>query len=208
MKVFGFPRSTCTRKVMMTLVEKNIPFTLEHIDLPKGEHKQSAHMARHPFGVVPVLDDDGFVLYESRAIMRYLDRHYLTDVVLTPHDIHEYGYMEQWINVEQSYFSGPAVQLIKQLYWGPMQGQMVDQEVVSHAKERVIHALNVIEKVLRKHDYLAGDSFSLADISWMPYVDYLFYATMGQLITERSTVHAWWERVSKRPTWSKVLNWK
>src|SRR5579872_2127874 len=111
MKIFGYSRSTCTRKVMMTLMEKNIPFTLEVIDLAKGEQKNPAHFNRHPFGVVPVLEeDDGFRIYESRAIMRYIDRH-LTDFSLTPTDLHEYGRMEQWINVEQAYFSPPAMQL-------------------------------------------------------------------------------------------------
>ena len=115
MKVYGFPGSTCTRKVLMTLHEKNCPYAFIPVDLGKGEHKQPEHLARQPFGVVPVLDHDGFVLYESRAIIRYLDAA-LVGEKLTPTDLKRFGEMEQWIGIEQSYFSGPAIQLIKQLY--------------------------------------------------------------------------------------------
>ena len=86
MKVYGFPGSTCTRKVLMTLHEKNCPYAFIPVDLGKGEHKQPEHLARQPFGVVPVLDHDGFVLYESRAIIRYLDAA-LVGEKLTPTDL-------------------------------------------------------------------------------------------------------------------------
>ena len=73
MKIYGHPGSTCTRKVMMTAHETNTPFELVLVDFAKGEHKQPAHLARQPFGQVPTLDDDGFKMYESRAISRYID---------------------------------------------------------------------------------------------------------------------------------------
>ena len=59
MKVYGHPLSSCTRKVLITFAEKGRPTELVPVDLFAGEHKQKAHLARHPFGVIPVLDDDG-----------------------------------------------------------------------------------------------------------------------------------------------------
>ena len=70
MKIYGHPLSTCTRKVLTTLVETNQPYELVTLDFMKGEHKQPAHLARQPFGRMPTLDDDGFTLYESRAMCR------------------------------------------------------------------------------------------------------------------------------------------
>jgi glutathione S-transferase len=76
-KVFGHPASTCTRKVLSTLHEIGKPFKLQPVDIfAKGEHKQPEHLARQPFGRVPAIDDNGFALYESRAIIRYLNDHY------------------------------------------------------------------------------------------------------------------------------------
>ena len=85
MKLYGHPWSINTRKSLMTLGEKGHDAELVVVNLPGGEHKQAAHIARHPFGKVPVLDDDGFVVYEARAINRYLDEK-LDGPRLTPRD--------------------------------------------------------------------------------------------------------------------------
>ncbi len=71
MKLFGHPLSSCTRKVLVTLSEKGATADFTLVDLFVAEHKAQQHLSRQPFGVIPVLDDDGFVLYESRAIIRY-----------------------------------------------------------------------------------------------------------------------------------------
>src|SRR5262245_44745205 len=108
MKLYLNPFSTCSRKVLATLAEKQAEAEMVVIDLGKGEQKQPAHLARQPFGVVPVLDDDGFQLYESRAIVRYLDEK-LPGVALTPGDARGRARMEQWISIEYSYFSPAAM---------------------------------------------------------------------------------------------------
>src|SRR5271169_2565324 len=110
MKLYGHPMSTCTRKVLTTLAEKGHEADFVIVDLMKGEHKQEAHVARQPFGRVPALDDGGFWLYESRAIVRYLDEK-LAGPKLTPADIQDRASMEQWISVEYSYFSPAAMKI-------------------------------------------------------------------------------------------------
>ena len=72
-KVYGHPMSTCSRKVLATLVETNTPYELEVVDFAKGEHKREPHLSRQPFGQVPAIDDAGVELYESRAIARYIN---------------------------------------------------------------------------------------------------------------------------------------
>ena len=119
-KLFGNPLSTCTRKVLCTLHETNTPFEFNVIDFTKGEHKQPAHMARQPFGQVPAIDDDGFGLYESRAICRYLDESITTGNKLTPATAKDRALMEQWISVEHSYFTPAAMKVITQAVFNPM----------------------------------------------------------------------------------------
>jgi len=72
LKIFGHPMSTCTRKVLTTLAETNTPHEFITVDFATGEHKQPAHLARHPFGVIPTIDDNGFKMSESLAINLYL----------------------------------------------------------------------------------------------------------------------------------------
>src|SRR4051812_38916353 len=110
MKIFGHPMSTCTRKVLMTLAENNTPYELVVVDFAKGEHKQEPHLSRQPFGQVPALEDDGFELYESRAMSRYLNDK--AGGPLAPRDARDRARMEQWISVETSDFSGWVMKFV------------------------------------------------------------------------------------------------
>src|SRR5690242_1347893 len=99
-KIHGHPMSTCTRKVLMTLAETSTPHEFSLVDFAKGEHKQEAHLRRQPFGRIPALEDDGFELFESRAICRYLNQK--AAGTLVPSDAKAHAKMEQWISVETS----------------------------------------------------------------------------------------------------------
>ncbi|KAK7461441.1 hypothetical protein VKT23_008619 [Stygiomarasmius scandens] len=76
LKLYGSPTSTCTKRVATILYLKKIPHELIAIDLAKKEHKDAAYMEKQPFGQVPYIDDDGLILFESRAICRYLEEKY------------------------------------------------------------------------------------------------------------------------------------
>jgi glutathione S-transferase len=69
----------------------------------------------------------------------------------------------------------------------------------------VARTLDVADQTLAGQEYLAGGSFSLADISWMPYVQYTIQSGEGALITDRPNVATWWQRVSARPSWKKIV---
>ncbi|WP_437933347.1 glutathione S-transferase family protein [Sorangium sp. So ce341] len=203
MKVYGHPMSTCTRKVLTVLAEKGHEAQLVVIDLGKGEQKQPEHLARHPFGVIPVLEDEDFKLYESRAIIRYLDQK-LPGPSLTPTELRAKALMDQWLSVEQSYVSGPAIKILYQRVLLPMRGQQGDESLVASAKADLAKALDVIDKALAGQEYLAGSTYSLADISWMPYMQCLAVTKVEDLINDRPNVAAWWKRVSARPAWVKA----
>jgi glutathione S-transferase len=195
--------STCTRKVLTTLAEKGHEAEFVLVDIMKGEQKLPAAIARQPFGVVPALDDDGFVLYESRAIMRYLDEK-LSGPKLTAPEAKDRAVMEQWISIEHSYMSPKAMTVVMNNMFGPMMGKAPDTDAVNKALESLNTTFDITEKHLAHQDFLGGKVFSLADIDWMPYVQYLFGAKAGNLITERKHLGAWWQRVSTRPSWVKV----
>lgn len=112
--------------------------------------------------------------------------------------------MEQWISVESSYFSGTAMKIVMQALFAPMSGATPNEEVINKARAELARPLNVLENALTGKTFLVGDQFSLADITYMPYIEYLFAAKSGDLIQERRNVMAWWARISERPTWMKV----
>ncbi|HEY4119701.1 MAG TPA: glutathione S-transferase N-terminal domain-containing protein [Byssovorax sp.] len=203
MKVYGHPISTCTRKVLTTILEKGHKPELEVVDIMNGAHKQPAHLARQPFGQIPSIDDDGFVLYESRAIIRYLDAK-LTGPQLTPADLKQRARMEQWISVETSNFTPIAMKLIYNLYFNKFRNLPTDEAVVAQAKKDIQLPLSVLDDALGKSEYLAG-AFSLAEIGFMPYVEYLHAAGVGEeLVGAHKHVASWWSRISQRPSWKQV----
>lgn len=212
MKVYGMAISSVTQKVLLVFAEKGHECELVNVDVLKGEDKLPAHLARQPFGEIPVLEDDGFWLYESRAIIRYLDRR-LSGPVLIPTDLRELARMDQWISIEQSYFSGPVWELVR---GGPVY-EIIRQSVgaanfppppdaasLDRARLEAAKPLDVMNEALSERDYLAGSQFSLAEVSFMPYVQYMVASGGEALILERPHVAAWWQRISTRPSWLKV----
>ncbi|AFE09003.1 putative glutathione S-transferase [Corallococcus coralloides DSM 2259] len=199
MKLHGNPMSTCTRKVLTVLAEKGREAELVNIDLMKGEQKSPAHVARQPFGVVPALElDDGFVMYESRAISRFLDRT-LPGPSLTPADPKAYALMEQFIGVEQSYFSGPAMKIVMERFRGTN-----NEENIAKGREGLKRPLEVLDAALATRPYLAGNDFTLAEVCFAPYMDYLFGVGEKDTVAPYKNVMAWWDRVSNRPSVKKA----
>jgi glutathione S-transferase len=198
MKLFGHPMSTCTRKTMFTLHETATPFDFGLVDFAKGEHKQPEHLSRQPFGQVPALDD-GFPLYESRAMMRYIDEK--SGGKLTPKDPQKRALMEQWISVETSNFTPHAMKFIYHSIFKREQ----TPEVLAAAKVGLEHACDVLEGALEGKPYLCGDELTLADICYAPYIEYAMGSDAREMFESRPNVAAWWKRVSERPAWQKAV---
>ncbi|ONI79960.1 hypothetical protein ALI144C_24910 [Actinosynnema sp. ALI-1.44] len=211
MKVYGSAISSVTQKVLMVFAEKGQEPELVEVDPLKGEDKAPEHLARQPFGEIPVLDDDGFVLYESRAIIRYLDQR-LPGPSLTPADLRARGLMEQWISVEQCEVSGPVWEIVRA---GPVYDILrasdagglyppPPQDAGAAARAHLERAFDIVDTALATQEFLAGAEFSLAECTWLPYLNYLFASRHGHLVTDRPNLAAWWQRVSTRPTWQRV----
>jgi len=198
MKIFGHPMSTCTRKVLFTLHETNTPFELTVVDFAKGEHKAPAHLARQPFGQLPALDDDGFALYESRAMARYIDEK--AGHKLSPTDLRGRALMEQFISVEMSDFTPNAMKFIYHHVFQRAQ----TPEVLESAAKMIDTTYAVLDKHLATHQYLAGDKLSIADISFAPYIEYMASSPMKDTLANHRHTATWWTRVSERPAWLKT----
>lgn len=204
MKLYGHPLSTCTRKVLFAAAEKGRAIDLEAVDLFQGAHKQPAHVAKHPFGLVPVLDHDGFLLYESRAILRYLDDA-LPGVALTPSTRDARALMDQWLSVDQSYVAPHTKTLAVQRILREHQGLPADPAAIADAERQLSEALGVYDRALEGGEYLVPGGLSLADLSLAPYVAALPMLRAGHLIEPLRNLSAWWERVGARPAWKKVV---
>jgi glutathione S-transferase len=203
MKLFGHPLSPCTRKVFVTLVEKGLKARFETVDVLAGAHKHPAHVARHPFGVIPALDDEGFLLYESRAIIRHLDRRGAAPS-LVPSALPELALMDQWLSVDQSYIAPHTRALAIERVVKGHAGQAPDSKIVADSEAALALAFGVIDRALADRSFLTGESFSLADVSLMPYVAALTLLGAEHLASTRPHLSSWWARVRARPSWQAL----
>ena len=122
LKLYGNPHSTCTARVRTVLEELALPYELVVVDFAKGEHKAPAFTAVQPFGQVPYLDDDGFTLFESRAIARYLALKYggvAKKLIPDPGDVRATAVFEQGASVELSNFDTFAAGLAYEKVFKP-----------------------------------------------------------------------------------------
>src|SRR5215468_6342376 len=110
MKIYGDPLSTNTRKVLTTLAELGMRYELVHVDYAGGQHKQQPHLERQPFGQMPALEDEGFKLYETHAMCRYLDAR--AGGRLLPSELRSRAVVDQWMSIESANFSHYAMKFV------------------------------------------------------------------------------------------------
>ncbi|KAM6497623.1 Glutathione S-transferase, C-terminal-like protein [Amanita muscaria] len=207
LKLIGSPFSTCGQRVAVVLREKKVPYELVPIDFAKGEHKTPAYLEKQPFGQVPYIDDDGFVLYESRAIGRYIATKYANQgTTLIPTGLKENAVFEQAASTETANFDSFATPLLRETLFKKFKGLQPDEELAKNHRTALAAKLDVYEKILSKQKYLAGDEVTLADLFHLPYGAKLFHADVGagDLIDSRPNVKRWWNDITSRESWQAV----
>ncbi|KAK9194260.1 hypothetical protein WN944_004964 [Citrus x changshan-huyou] len=207
-KVYGSVKAACPQRVLACLLEKGVEFEIVQVDLDEGEHKRPEFLLRQPFGQVPVIEDGDFKLFESRAIRRYYAAKYANQGPnLLGNTLEEKALVDQWLEVEAHNFNDLAFNLVLQLVILPRMGQRSDTALVHNLEQKLEAVLNIYEQRLSKSNYLAGDSFTLADLSHLPALRYLMNeAGMAHLVTQRKHVNAWWDKISSRPAWKKLAS--
>jgi glutathione S-transferase len=204
--VHSVPGSPFGRAVLATLVEKGADWRLAP---PPGGSKTPAHLSRHPFGRVPVLEHDGFTLYETQAILRYLDR-VLPAPPLTPADPKAAARMDQVMNVNDWYlFQGCNNIIGFQRVVGPkLFGLTPDEAKIAEAMPRAKTVFAELARLLGDKPYFAGESVSLADLLAAPQVDFMAglpeWQTLG---LPHPNLVAWIARMNARASF-KATTWE
>ncbi|KAG6840451.1 hypothetical protein C0991_006627 [Blastosporella zonata] len=201
LKLYGISYSTCTQRVATVLLEKQVPFEFITVDFSTGEHKSPAYLEKQPFGQIPYIDDDGFVLYESRAICRYIATKYAEQgTKLIPTDLKENALFEQAASSEQSNFDSAASAAVYENVFKAYHGQTPDPAAFDALIKKLDAKLDVYDTILSKQKYVAGDELTLADLFHLPYGTML--ATAGSNIMEsKPNVDRWFKELTSRPSW-------
>ena len=168
--IYGNKISGSCAKVVYVARLLKIPYEFREMD-PKKDLQTPEYLRLHPVGKIPAMDDDGFTLFESGAIIRYLCDKYGSD--LYPRDIKKRAIVDQWTDFCVCHV-GPALhKIVMNKVFAPMRGLPVDQAELEKGYKECERFLPAIENQLEKCRFLAGDKMTLADINLLTA---LFYA--------------------------------
>jgi glutathione S-transferase len=204
LKIYGMRASTFTQKVLCTLHELRVyDYEFNTVDVMTNDHKSEEFLKMQPFGLIPCINDDGLVLFESTAICRYLVQKYqTTENELIPTDLKAYGLFEQAAYVESSNYTPHVCAIAVECFFVPWKGGQTNQEKVKHHVEQLTKVLDIYEHILSKQTYIGGDKFTLADILHFPYTSLVIdRCGYGKLFEERPLVKEWWNKIYNRPSW-------
>jgi len=196
-KLYTFPPSTNSRKVRIALLEKGLEFERITIDLTKREQKNPDYLKIHPFGQIPALDDEGFVVYDSTIINEYLEDEYPYPSLM-PSDSEGRARARMMEDFRDAHFNPFFVHLIQESRKAEAER---DAQRIDNAKAEITKAFDRIEAELQGKDYLAGP-FSLADVAFMANIELLDrFAVAVDPVKYKNTV-AWIARLKARPSFA------
>lgn len=199
MKLYGHPWSNAARRVQILCEECGIPYTYQTVDLMKGEQYKPEYQVINPNSKVPVMDDDGFVLWESQAIMRYLaDKHKAHDWY--PAEPKTRARIEQWLDWNQTRLGQEAARIMFNTHFA---GDKRNDKAIEEAKGWLEKILPVLNGELTKHSYLGEEQPNLADIAVATNLSYLEMCQYD--FTPYPAVKRWYERMKQRPSFAKTV---
>jgi len=207
--IHSIPGSPYGRAVIAALEEKGAAYRVAPI--APGTLRSPEHLARHPFGRVPVLDHEGFRIYETQAILRYIDRT-LAAPALTPREPRAAGRMDQLMNVNDWYlFQGVGNVIAFQRIVGPrLMGLVPDEGAIAAALPKAHTVFEELARQLGDQRFFAGDLLSLADLLLAPQLDFLRETPEWKPLTAGSpNLCRWLDTMNTRPsmvatTWERV----
>jgi glutathione S-transferase len=194
-KIWGRNTSSNVQKAMWAVGELKLEHTRIDVGGAFGKTKEPAYLAMNPNALVPTLEeDDGFTLWESNSIIRYLAGKHDKSGVLEPKDAHQRGLASQWMDWQLSVL-GPA---ITPAFWGLIRTppEKRDAAAIKTSQEKTVTAMVMLEGQLAKTPFVAGPAFSYGDIP----VGVMCYR-YRQLVPDRPktpNLDRWYDAISKR----------
>jgi glutathione S-transferase len=194
-KIWGRNTSSNVQKAMWAIGELGLPHERIDIGGPYGKNREPAYLAMNPNGLVPTLEeDDGFLLWESNSVVRYLAGKYDKTGLLEPKDAKQRGLASQWMDWQLS-VCGPA---ITPAFWGLIRTppEKRDMAAIAESQQKTSAAMQMLDAQLGKTEYVAGPSFSYGDIP----VGVMCYRYRHLVPDRPATPHLdrWYDAIARR----------
>ncbi|MEK9776643.1 MAG: glutathione S-transferase family protein [Quisquiliibacterium sp.] len=192
-KLHYHPLSTYTRRVRIAMIEKGIEHELVSIDMAARKHREPEYLRLNPYGRVPTLQDGDFLLYESNAILQYLEAIHPTPP-LVPADAKGRALVDMHLRLCDLQMARQTGIIIFPKRFRPK--ERWDEKAMAQARTEIERHLQVLERELAQGQYLVGNQYSLAEVSYTPFVQFLPLME----ISPPPAVAAWVAHMLERPS--------
>jgi glutathione S-transferase len=202
MKLYFHPMSGNSRRVLLVAAHLDVPLERVVIDLPKGEQREAPHRSRNPNGRVPVLEDDGFVLWESRAIMEYLAEK-TPGQTLLPADARARADVSRWLFWCAAHMAPANTVLVFENFVKAVTGRgPADPVEVARGEALVAQHAPVLDAHLAGRTWVAQDRLTLADFSLA--ASFALAGPARLPIGDYANIRAWLGRVQELEAWKRT----
>ncbi|HWM83061.1 MAG TPA: glutathione S-transferase family protein [Pseudolabrys sp.] len=198
--VWGRKTSINVQKVMWAIGELGLAHRRIDIGGSFGRNRDADYLAKNPNGLVPVLEeDDGFTMWESNAIVRYLADCSDADGILAPRDPQMRGRAQMWMDWQLTVLQPSQLAA----FWGLIRTAPDKRDVaaIKTSQEKNTAAMTILDDQLARTRYVAGDSFSYGDIPAA--LNTYRYWTVVPDHPLLPAVRRWYDEVSARPAFKE-----
>ncbi|ROM89714.1 glutathione S-transferase family protein [Pseudomonas brassicacearum] len=201
LKIWGRKNSSNVRKALWCAEELGLTYETQDAGGAFGVVDTPEYRAMNPNGRIPVIEDDGFVLWESNTIVRYLAARHAADSNWYPTDVQARAAAEKWMDWTTSSFAEP----FRQVFWGVLRtpADQQDWAAINAAQKTCEQLLSMVDQALAQKPYLSGDEIGVGDIPLGSFI----YAWFEMPIERAPMPHlqAWYARLKQRPAYQKAV---
>lgn len=201
--VYGVPGSPFVRSVQLALEEKNAPYRMNALEV--GASKTQDYLKLHPFGRIPVIDHGDYRLYETQAILRYLDVTF-PEPSLQPREPQAIGRMNQIVGINDWYFfpKVAAVIVFNRIVGPVLMGLTPDEAAIAGAVPMAHTCINELKRLLGDQMFLVGDRLSIADLMLAPQLDFFSATSEGRDMLKGTSLADWLARMNDRSSMQRT----
>jgi len=200
LEIYAMEISAPALKVLYTANYLGLKYEQKKLNMQAGEHKKEEYLKIHPAGKVPAINDDGFIVFESNAIMRYLAQKENSDIY--PADLKKRAIVDQWLDFASIHIQNGVGRVFWNKMIAPKVGGEVDEASMKCGYEFLERFLPVVDAQLGASQYYAGDQITIADFTLLAHTDPLQAIEID--VSKYPNLAKWREDLTQQDFYQKV----
>lgn len=199
LRIWGRVNSVNVKKALWAIEELGLPYQRVDAGMNFGVVNTPEYRSMNPMGLVPTIDDDGFVLWESHAIVRYLAAKHAAGS-LWPTDVKQRADSDRWMD-----WAGSFQAAFRNVFWGMVRTppEKRDMAAIEEGRKKSAELAGVLDRQLAGRQFVGGDRFTMGDIPVGCHLHLWLSLPMDR--PEYPNLQSWFKRLSERPAYKKIV---